>query len=1846
MCWDWILRRTESRRLEAAGWIQWPHPFKVIITEAGRQALAVPPVPEVPGVEHTALIRYANGGPLPGAIEPLVYDECLANEWITTGETRRGYVATPIGCAAIGEPLNLPLYAGMRPRAAAAALDIICGRIVIVPCGSAKLPGRAAAGDMYIGSYHQATRRAAAALGGQLLILSARYGLVTPDQLVDPYDLRIGDNGCVSVTTVKEQALRLDVAEPAEVIVLAGAAYADVASAVWPTARRPLDGTRGIGPQLQRLAAIAESGSLNASGEENPTTARRRSAAATDARPAVTSCTAGARARHFPASLRAGDVFAIGDSGHMTFVEGTVKSSRQPTIMRITVQETGTPIDVDAFNKIPVIQLISRGSVDPFFAAGRKGTAHLFIPLTANPRRCGECGDMNTPNHITEQQMQKEEDVTTKLRRRRGTTAGAHTMVTAPRPDSRSLVDVSCSCGTWTATAAVTVAMAATAYGEHTTALAKAPTKSTTAARGRRRSRPTKAELTRVENLFASLFGDATPAPAQEKPGGDSDEIDFERMLFRLQYTGRSRGLLGTVTASRVATGVFAAVTGILPGGEETTLVGYIVEALRVVKNYQGWTTDACMALTVAEHPHHLDGVALQVPFDAELDVLETTGGPAGPPAPWRRLTAEEVLADAGLELADDDGPGRVTGSRYRETDRKFLSSCNGPVRNEGELLKQHWVDKAIQDGVWPHPIETGPTPVRLVRQGAYGTITGLVDGVEQTVTGEFDQWWTRSHGRTRHRLANVRMEVPDDRPRTGDECKYRMVSVQVPATGAMFMLGGPPRAEQPQVSETETKVLAQAAARRPADAVTVDEQGRSLVLASQVAIGVFGRITGRLDSGKTITVDGYVLEVGRPRARNTEDPIWLRMQKHDEMGRSKGWINVPADARITVLDPPDDGPAAEPAPYLRMSEEEQILAARKVLGLNVEVFAGPHNELWRVEGCDEKISGEVAWWLMGGTYGTWKGRARPLFRSSALGAAIQRRTYQPHPIPIELVSDRTQSMPDPHSEKERLRLLRAGELINGAGNVVTEQNCWQCFVSRPHEIASGTVCPYEVGCKLCDATAGRPCVRPTDQEALDWVHAVRRDHARKVTVARAQAGDLTVPVPWLGERSFRQRLAAAIAQSDRPGPEPGSVLPIHQVPLHTYGTVKGRYSDGSRGTESGYLTEPPRVYTGGEGATNRPKYKGVEQVTVSLYDPNGYGGGSTTTMHLDLDATYLVLEMPLDRPLPEPDDDPLNILRGGSRSRRMPSRDVRAGDLVQQGEWGFEAAAGSITLDADPAYLEQDRVQLAVTVSGKPTMVDVDGYSWVTVAVPVPWNGPDAGPQAGTATAAVPVPESARQLRAQAPVRRRVALATGERPGRKELVHVVDWRVATRWVSLCGIATLPVDKPNGTAEQATCRKCKTMYRALLSADLPGASVQVSTGGPKKPAVNSPLRRRRSGISPGTTSAAEAASRLAEILANASGEDLAGRHRREEAERYDAGMPLVRHERQHSMAWTWVCPVPTCAVMRMGAITTRIARASWLAHCDEQAGANHPADFTGSWPEDIKTDDTVPGDAIEVMYGTVPVGVIYKVGRLWALECGFDHGPVPHAEVIGAQSDTRAYLIMHCRSMHAVPDPEIPTDEDLLPENPASDVDETGLYRRIRDEAQAVLEQATQETDRDLLAWAAGVMVMTYAGDVLRYIENGRRPCDMVSDWRGGTLNAARRSYNADRTKGFRITERAGEMPWEREVVINVPWARVAKLIDRAMEADELLLERIKQAGWRRARVLRQTMDYTPERTLADRTSHEVTAMLWDAARPVSRKRTRGPARTPASHQRKARTTKPAFDVDAFLAATHAAMSG
>ena len=136
--------------------------------------------------------------------------------------------------------------------------------MVIVPCGLRKRHGVEAvpAGALYLGTYHRLCQQAARRLTplDNIRILSGLHGLLDLDTVIAPYEMRLGEPGSVTADTVHEQAAAQGLLDAKDVIVLAGRDYSRIVTTVFPHARTPLAGSRGIGEQQQRLARIAAVG--------------------------------------------------------------------------------------------------------------------------------------------------------------------------------------------------------------------------------------------------------------------------------------------------------------------------------------------------------------------------------------------------------------------------------------------------------------------------------------------------------------------------------------------------------------------------------------------------------------------------------------------------------------------------------------------------------------------------------------------------------------------------------------------------------------------------------------------------------------------------------------------------------------------------------------------------------------------------------------------------------------------------------------------------------------------------------------------------------------------------------------------------------------------------------------------------------------------------------------------------------------------------------------------------------------------------------------------------------------------------------------------------------------------------------------------------------------------------------------------------------------------------------------------------------------------------------------------------------------------------------------------------
>jgi hypothetical protein len=150
--------------------------------------------------------------------------------------------------------------------------DLAGPAVVVVPCSGSKLWHAAPAGELYTGSFHKLARRAGDAIveqhGGVVVVLSALHGLLGLDELVQPYDLSIGQPGAVQAPTVALQLYRLlrqvgGDQLPGVVCLLPRAYRAVLAAAVdelpadaRPVLYEPLRGASGVGYQRQRLAQL------------------------------------------------------------------------------------------------------------------------------------------------------------------------------------------------------------------------------------------------------------------------------------------------------------------------------------------------------------------------------------------------------------------------------------------------------------------------------------------------------------------------------------------------------------------------------------------------------------------------------------------------------------------------------------------------------------------------------------------------------------------------------------------------------------------------------------------------------------------------------------------------------------------------------------------------------------------------------------------------------------------------------------------------------------------------------------------------------------------------------------------------------------------------------------------------------------------------------------------------------------------------------------------------------------------------------------------------------------------------------------------------------------------------------------------------------------------------------------------------------------------------------------------------------------------------------------------------------------------------------------------------------
>lgn len=83
--------------------------------------------------------------------------------------------------------------------------------VYVIPCGAKKVDKPTKAKDLYVGSMFKQALRAAESQGdGEVLILSALHGLLHPDAIIEPYNLKMGDKGSVGVADLIRDVRRFD----------------------------------------------------------------------------------------------------------------------------------------------------------------------------------------------------------------------------------------------------------------------------------------------------------------------------------------------------------------------------------------------------------------------------------------------------------------------------------------------------------------------------------------------------------------------------------------------------------------------------------------------------------------------------------------------------------------------------------------------------------------------------------------------------------------------------------------------------------------------------------------------------------------------------------------------------------------------------------------------------------------------------------------------------------------------------------------------------------------------------------------------------------------------------------------------------------------------------------------------------------------------------------------------------------------------------------------------------------------------------------------------------------------------------------------------------------------------------------------------------------------------------------------------------------------------------------------------------------------------------------------------------------------------------------------------------
>jgi len=127
--------------------------------------------------------------------------------------------------------------------------------IFIISCGKAKVNKKTSAYKLYSGGFFKKQLSLVRSMGAtkkNTFILSAKYGLIPCEEIIAPYDLKMGSKGCVDYNFVNNQALKLNI-KNAKIISTAGSAYRIILKKIFSECKFPLEGIGGMGLQIKEM---------------------------------------------------------------------------------------------------------------------------------------------------------------------------------------------------------------------------------------------------------------------------------------------------------------------------------------------------------------------------------------------------------------------------------------------------------------------------------------------------------------------------------------------------------------------------------------------------------------------------------------------------------------------------------------------------------------------------------------------------------------------------------------------------------------------------------------------------------------------------------------------------------------------------------------------------------------------------------------------------------------------------------------------------------------------------------------------------------------------------------------------------------------------------------------------------------------------------------------------------------------------------------------------------------------------------------------------------------------------------------------------------------------------------------------------------------------------------------------------------------------------------------------------------------------------------------------------------------------------------------------------------------